>query len=454
MNGKEITNCKLGIINEKQTSTNTKNQKLVPKNKLKVVELFAGVGGFRIALEGYPKKKNADFEVVWSNQFEPRTKKQHANMVYKNCFPNANHSEEDFEDIALKGINNFVKHDLLVGGFPCQDFSIANRTANKGLDGKKGRLWWSIESFLKQLKGDAPKYLLLENVDRLLLSPTVQRGRDFGVILASLNSLGYAIEWRVINAADYGFPQRRRRVFILGYKKGTALYSKLKKEIPINWITQNGIAAKAFPVTSTDRIATGTIPPSTAEIMTSFSNDKTRFKKAGIMIDGVYHTQNIKPKYTGVKTTLGAILLDEKQIPESFYIKEKDLPKWEFEKGAKEIHRVSKHTGKPYVYREGNVPFPDALDKPARTMLTREGGTYIAREKHVVKVNGRYRRLHPIELERINGFPDDFTKCDGVTDNQRAFFMGNALVIGVVEKLAKELGVGSRQLAVGSRQSQ
>jgi DNA (cytosine-5)-methyltransferase 1 len=307
------------------------------------------------------------------------------------------------------------------------------------LDGKKGKLWWSIETFLKQLKRDAPDYLLLENVDRLLLSPSFQRGRDFAVILSSLNNLGYAIEWRVINAADYGFPQRRRRVFILGYKKGTALYSKLKNTDPSDWITQDGIPAKAFSVTSSDSITTGIIPKSTKEIMNSFSNDKTRFKKAGIMIDGVYYTQNIKPHYTGTKITLGDVLLDEKLIPESFYIKDKDLLKREVEKGAKQIHRVSKHTGKPYIYREGNVPFPDVLDKPARTILTREGGSYISPEKHVVKVNGRYRRLHPIELERINGFPDDFTKCDGITDNQRGFFMGNALVIGVVEKLGKQL---------------
>lgn len=206
------------------------------KTPLRVAELFAGVGEFRIALEGYPKKKDSDFKVVWSNQFEPRTNKQNANIVYKNRFQDANHSEEDFEDIVLKGINTDIKCDLLVGGFPCQDFSIANRTANKGLNGKKGKLWWSIEVFLKQLKNNAPDYLLLENVDKLLLSPSFQRGRDFAVILSSLNNLGYAIEWRVINAADYGFPQRRRRVFILGYRKGTDLYRKLKKSVPRDWL--------------------------------------------------------------------------------------------------------------------------------------------------------------------------------------------------------------------------
>lgn len=139
------------------------------------------------------------------------------------------------------------------------------------------------------------------------------------------------------------------------------------------------------------------------------------------------------------KRNLKDVLLEEHQIPETFYIKEKELARWKIKKGAKQIPRIHKKTGEPYFYREGKVAFPDALDKPSRTILTREGGTYIAREKHVVKVNGRYRRLHPKELERLNGFPDDFTKCDGITDNQRAFFMGNALVIGIIEKLGKEL---------------
>lgn len=406
------------------------------KKPLKVVELFAGVGGFRIALEGYPKKKKSKFEVVWSNNFEPRTKKQHANIVYKNRWSDNQHSEEDIEKLAENDIEKIPNHELLVGGFPCQDFSIANRSHNKGLDGKKGKLWWSIETILKEKK---PNYIFLENVDRLLLSPAFQRGRDFAVILSCLNNLGYAVEWRVINAANYGFPQRRRRVFILGYKKGTVLYKNLQNATPKDWLIKDGVSAKAFPILDIHSINTGTIPKRTEEIMDSFSNNNSRFKKAGVMVNGIYHTQNVKPKYDGMKTTLGDILIHEKHIPDTLYIKKKDLPKWKICKGAKQIHRVSKHTGKPYIYREGNVPFPDALDKASRTLLTREGGSYIAREKHVVFQNGKHRRLHPIELERLDGFPDDFTKCDGITDCQRAFFMGNALVVGVVQKIGEQL---------------
>lgn len=414
------------------------------KTPLRVVELFAGVGGFRIALERYPKQKGSGFQVVWSNQYEPRTKKQHANLVYKNRWSKAHHSEDDIENIVENDIDTIPEHDLLVGGFPCQDFSIANRSHNKGLEGTKGKLWWSIYTILEKKR---PKYILLENVDRLLRSPSKQIGRDFTVILSCLNTLGYAVEWRVINAADYGFPQRRRRVFILGYKKGSKLYSKVRKTETLEWLTKSGITAKAFPVKSHGKLKLGILPDTIKDALQSFSNKDAVFDKAGLMLDGVYCTYKVTPGFKGKHITLGDILLDEKLISESYFISEKDLPKWKLVKGAKEIHRISKHTGKPYIYREGNVAFPDTLDKPSRTLLTREGGTYIAREKHIVKVNGRYRRLHPIELERLNGFPDDFTKCEGITDNQRAFFMGNALVIGVVEKLGKELAktVNSKQ---------
>ena len=406
------------------------------KTPLRVVELFAGVGGFRIALEGYPKKHNSGFEVVWSNQYEPRTKKQHANLVYKNRWPKANHSENDIEDIVENDIDTIPEHDLLVGGFPCQDFSIANRSHNKGLEGTKGKLWWSIYKILKKKQ---PNYILLENVDRLLRSPSKQIGRDFAVILTCLNELGYAVEWRVINAADYGFPQRRRRVFILGYKKSSKLYSKIRKTETLEWLTKSGITSKAFPVKSHGKLKLGMLPDTIEDTLQNFSNKDAVLDKAGLMLDGVYCTYKVTPDFKGKHKTLGDILLDEHQIPESYFISEQDLPKWKNVKGAKAIHRINKHTAKPYIYREGKVAFPDALDKPSRTLLTREGGSYICREKHVVYQNGRYRRLHPIELERLNGFPDDFTKCDGITDNQRAFFMGNALVIGVVKKLGEEL---------------
>lgn len=261
---------------------------------LKVVELFAGVGGFRIALEGYPKEKNSPFEVVWSNQFEPRTKKQHANLVYQKRWPDANHSSQDIEMLVEKDMDTIPEHDVLVGGFPCQDFSIANRTHNKGLEGKKGKLWWAIDAILREKR---PPYILLENVNRLLSSPAKQNGRDFAIILYCLNKLGYAVEWRVINAAHYGFAQRRRRVFIMGYHQKTKLYKTIKAINPKDWILRDGISAKAFPVLTKGKLQKGTLLKSMKAIRKHFLKDKVTFERAGLMVDGNYYSLNVKPKY-------------------------------------------------------------------------------------------------------------------------------------------------------------
>jgi DNA (cytosine-5)-methyltransferase 1 len=154
-------------------------------NKLKVAELFAGVGGFRLGLEKYN-----NYEIVWSNQWEPSTKVQHASMVYENKFGKENHSNEDINEVVIRNVEEIPDHDVLVGGFPCQDYSVATTLNNsKGLKGKKGVLWWSIHKILEDKK-NKPKYLFLENVDRLLKSPASQRGRDFAVMLKSLDDLG------------------------------------------------------------------------------------------------------------------------------------------------------------------------------------------------------------------------------------------------------------------------
>ncbi|WP_439131438.1 DNA cytosine methyltransferase [Polaribacter sp.] len=264
------------------------------KKPLRVVELFAGVGGFRIALEGYPKKKDAPFEVVWSNQFEPRTKKQHANIVYKNRWPNANHSEMDIEELVAHQMDVIPDHDVLVGGFPCQDFSIANRSHNNGIEGKKGKLWWAINSILEEKR---PAYILLENVNRLLCSPSKQKGRDFSLILYCLNKLGYAVEWRVINAADYGFPQRRRRVFIYGFHQKTKLFHTLKNADPKAWLLQEGLAAKAFPVVQDSLLKTEKLFDSKETLIKAFKNQEVAFEKAGLMVEGRHYSIKVKPVY-------------------------------------------------------------------------------------------------------------------------------------------------------------
>jgi len=402
-------------------------------DELKVVELFAGVGGFRIGLE-----KTKHFKVIWSNQWEPGKSKQHASDVYVNRFGNDNHSNEDIESVETKDIPN---HDVLVGGFPCQDYSVASLLKNsKGLLGKKGVLWWSIYRILDEKK-KKPSFLILENVDRLLGSPANQKGRDFAMMLSSLNNLGYAVEWRVVNAGDYGMPQRRRRVFILGYYKNSKLYKEMKTTDISRWIHKAGVFAKQFKVEQPNSLFLPDdfeLDSNLKNVSDKFNLDNTnkKFKNAGIMIDGKVTTAQTTPVFSGKRTTLRDVL-EETKVDDEFYINKKDLKRWKEEKGAKSKTRTK--DGFTYEWKEGAISFPDDLDKPSRTIITSEGGKSPARIKHVVETKFGKRRLTPIELERLNMFPDNHTLLEGVSDNIRAFLMGNALVIGIVTKIGNEL---------------
>ncbi len=400
--------------------------------KLKVIELFAGVGGFRLGLE-----KGDKYEVVWSNQWEPSTKTQHASMVYEARFGNKNHSNEDIAEVDT---NTIPDADILVGGFPCQDYSVATTLQNsKGLIGKKGVLWWSIHRILSEKK-NPPKYLFLENVDRLLKSPSTQRGRDFAIMLKSLDNLGYAVEWRIINAADYGMPQRRKRVFFLAYHKSTSMYKSIHKNNKSSWITKLGTIPTAFPIKeSNTKMVTFKLAEDLVELSKNFNaNAKlSPFLNAGVFINNTVYTLKTEADFQGEKAVLSNILQNG-EVTEAFFIPETDLSKWKYLKGSKKEVRKAK-SGFEYNYSEGAMIFPDALDNASRTIITGEGGKSPSRFKHVVQTKNGLRRLTPVELERLNMFPDNHTKLEGISDTKRAFFMGNALVVGVVEQIGNAL---------------
>lgn len=417
------------------------------KQKLRVVELFAGVGGFRLGLEGwnqlsassgYTKKLNSSYDVVWSNQWEPSTKLQHASFVYEQRWGQENHSNED---IASVDVSKIPEHDVLVGGFPCQDYSVATTLKNsKGLIGKKGVLWWSIQKILSE-QTNKPKYLILENVDRLLISPSNQRGRDFAIILKSLNDLGYAVEWRVINAAEYGMPQRRKRIFIIAYHQSSAIYKEMATMNRSDWLIDEGVLAKAFPVTieQSQKISGFELVGDMVEISADFNKQGSKevFLNSGLMIDNQVVTFKTKSNYQDDFVFLGHVLTDG-DIPDEFKISESDFERWQYLKGSKkEIRKTAE--GFEYNYNEGGMSFPDALDKAARTIITGEGGKSPSRFKHVIETKAGYRRLLPLELERLNMFPDNHTDFPNMSETKRAFFMGNALVVGVVEKIGLAL---------------
>lgn len=408
----------------------------VDEGDIRVVELFAGVGGFRIGLE----RASEHFKTIWSNQWEPETKKQDASEVYCRRFGPEGHSNEDINTVPAKFV---PEHDLIVGGFPCQDYSVATTLKNSGgIQGKKGVLWWEIYRIINESK-HKPDYLFFENVDRLLKSPATQRGRDFAIILATLSDLGYCVEWRVINAADYGMPQRRRRTYIVGYRKSTNLAKSAKKVQPFDWVLKEGIIADVFHCKEDGKPSDFTIDGTPEDITKHFNAEEKKcehspFGTAGFMMDRHIWSIDVDAQYSGKRLTLGDILVDERDVPEEFFITDDNLlAKWKYLKGAKAEKRMTKE-GYEYNYTEGGMAFPDYLDRPSRTIITGEGGVAPSRFKHVVLTpSGRYRRLVPIELERLNMFPDNHTL--GSSDMRRAFLMGNALVTGIVEGIGRSL---------------
>ncbi len=400
-------------------------------NTIKTVELFAGVGGFRLGLEAASKR----FETIWANQWEPSMKEQYAFECYVSHF--GNNKNHICQDIAIAK-SMIPEHDFLVGGFPCQDYSIMKKNS-QGIEGSKGVLWWHIHDIVKEHR---PKYILLENVDRIIRSPAKQCGRDFSIILRCLYECGYAVEWRVINAADYGQAQRRRRTFIVAYHNSTQKFRLLAENLCIqgikamhNHIIQGGILAEAFPTRNHSRsyVESWVDEMVYTDIPDVSNKQKVYFYNAGVMMNGRIYSVDVEPLVESFVPLRS--VLQQQPVDAHFYLKDADMPRWLYAKGAKQEMRYRKD-GTSYCFSEGAVKFPEPLDMPSRTMLTSE--TQVGRSSHVVTdpSTGKLRTLTPIECERLNGFPDDWTNT-GMPEKMRYFCMGNALVVTIVSRIAK-----------------
>lgn len=395
--------------------------------KIRVVELFAGVGGFRIGLEDASDR----FETIWANQWEPGRKNQFAFDCYDTHFKDSTsvNVNADINEVWM----NVPEHDLLVGGFPCQDYSVASSNAH-GIEGKKGVLWWNIRDIIHLRR---PKYILLENVDRLVRSPVNQRGRDFGIILRCLADEGYAVEWRIVNAAEYGFQQKRRRTFIFACRQDLPFAGIYESSEPEEIVAKTGFFARAFPISGMPQAGKSGIVgigPDRYKTLVNLSNEfQHMFFRAGVSSRYKIYSREVSPANPASITTLGDLLVDD--AAEKYYVD--DVEKWKYLKGSKKIIRT-RSDGTTRVYSEGSIPFPDRLDIPGRTMLTSEGTT--SRSSHLIldPKTERYRKLTPVECERLNGFPDDWT-ATGMTERQRYFTMGNALVVDLVKKMGEIL---------------
>ena len=413
---------------------------------MNVLELFAGVGGFRIGLENSDKNF---FKTRWSNQCEPSRKSQDAFEVYNYHFPNSENIGYSISDITDEKFAS-MDADMIVGGFPCQDYSVARSKKNEqGIEGKKGVLFWEIIRATRIIK---PKYLILENVDRLLKAPSKQRGRDFAIMLTAFNNLGYSVEWRVINAADYGRSQRRRRVFFFVFRNDTKyaklLDSKYENEDIVfeehkydDYLFQTGLFATQFPIKQAPVKNRQVFYELEDDIVAVSDNFTGTVWNTGVMRHGKYYSIETIANFDGNPITLGEILQDETEVPDKYFLTDKaKLEKFQYLRGPKKLERTSAD-GHTYIYSEGGMSPYDDLNLPGRTMLTSEGT--VNRSTHFLFVNNKYRLLTPIEAERLQDFPDDWTAYkkleDGtvveVSDKMRMFFMGNALVTEIVRKI-------------------
>lgn len=393
-----------------------------------ICELFAGVGGFRLGFD----RLGSGWKTTWFSQWEPGARTQWAHNCYVQHFgdsPDLNNEFHTGEDISTMDKQAIPDHTLLVGGFPCQDYSVAHTlSSSHGIEGKKGVLWWQIRDTIIAKK---PPFCIFENVDRLLKSPAKQRGRDFGVILACLAQEGYSVEWRVVNAAQYGAAQRRRRTFIYAYRNDT-IYGQKMADISADMIIKNGgLMAKAFPIQNIGQITETVIGGDIVDVSDNFA---FAFETAGYMCKGRIYTAKVTEQEEE-PITLGKIL--QKNVDDKFYITNEKMPKWTYLKGAKKIPRTSAN-GHEYVFSEGPVAFPDPWDRPGRTMLTSE--STLNRSTHVVSDpgTGRLRLLTPVEAERLQGFDDEWTNT-GMPDRMRYFCMGNALVVPMITRMGRVL---------------
>ena len=466
------------------------------------------MGGFDSAWRT-PSEPKLGGRVIWANQWEPSSKKQHAVEVYAHRWgmePTADDPDifegEDGDLLVSKNIEKVLtkdipEHDVLCGGFPCQDYSVARTISGEmGIEGEKGKLWNSIKRVLSE-SSPRPSVVFLENVPRILNSPARHRGLNFTVILGDLIEMGYVVEWRVINAADYGFPQKEEGVYLAAKGEIATPADNSGKEELLNG-TRSGSARargrwarKRWCQPDVDRWVEGAVPQSLIEV--TIENDGKNvspYKNTGLgfMDDSgnpVAITFRTRARFDGALSSLGEII--EADHDEEYQITDHEaIRKYTYVKGEQKEWRIRKadseaargimcshgqnlwehyqtltrsydsskwadsradsgyvrgvEMGIVYQYSAGAMAFPDPLERPSRTIVTSEVGKSVSRMRHVIEYEeGSYRRLMPIELELLNMFPPGWTGMDGISDSRRGFLMGNALVVGIVEGIAGPL---------------
>ena len=386
----------------------------------KFVSLFAGVGGFELGLE------RAGHTCVATCEID-----KHAQKILTRHFPKA----KLFSDVTqLTGQElfdaGFNSDGIIVGGFPCQDVSVAGKRA--GLSDSNGNatrsgLFWEVVRLLEETKA---QHFILENVPGLLSS---NEGRDFGIVLNALVELGYGVSWRILDAQYFGVPQRRRRIFIVGHlgnngrtsaeilaiaegRRGYLAKSKQAGKATANPARER---AQVFSQSGFAKYTEGVMPLTATSYKRPEDTIVVPFTPSSFA--------QYKEEITGITATLRA--------------GGGDLGGGEENDPAYTLDR----TGAQAVAIQGNMIGRADTAGPQGKGYTEEGEpmfTLTKTDVHAV-ASSTVRRLTPMECERLQGFPDSWTKFDAegneVTDGHRYKQMGNAVAVPVVEWIGRRL---------------
>lgn len=363
------------------------------RNYMKAVELFAGIGGFRIACD------RLGIDTVWANDIDGL-----AAQVYKNNFKKGIFKEGDITE----NIPSIPDHDLLTAGFPCQPFSSAGKKL--GTEDIRGTLFEKIVQVLILKK---PKYFVLENVKRLL---SMDNGEHFSTILEALSKIGYLIEWRLLNSIDFGLPQHRERIIIIGHRNTN----------PVSYLCNNNELESLSEKTKKNL--------SNVDSWIDIIKHSKKFLNWGVAINGKFAHANINLfSEAKSKKTLKDIL---EEHPEKYFFFTEDTLK-----RIENSEYVNKYyNGVKILYnqkggaRMGYSIF--GVDGVAPTLTCTTSRHY---ERY--EINSEFRRLTNIEYARIQGFPDDH--CRGVKVYNQYSLYGNAVPPDMVEWAIKKTTSGN-----------
>ena len=376
---------------------------------MKFIDLFAGIGGFRYGLQkveiesesssdhesGASQHGQRAFHCVWSNEWD-----KYANQIYKKHY-----GECDTRDIRTVDTKDIPDHDLLCAGFPCQSFSIAGKRL--GFEDTRGTMFFEIARIIRDKR---PRYFLLENVKGLL---SHDEGKTFQTILGVLSDLGYEYQWQVLNSKNFGVPQNRERVFIVGHLRETS-------------------RPEVFPIGESYSISH----------QTKYAEQAGR-SRISSTIDARYGSlRNAGETYLhyigGIRGKRDMWLKDNKQNSRNF---SQGQRVYSSDGIASTIAGNAGGLGGKTGLYAIPVLTPDRMEKRQNGRRFKNDGdpafTLTSQDKHGVYDGLNIRRLTPVECERLQGFPDNWT--EGISDTQRYKCLGNAVTTLVITEIGKKL---------------